>query len=114
MSPFSRIKRNLFKKGLRDLQLKANGHEEDNVPELTKRPFEQTISPTVCAFGEAAPRNGQAHRLWADWWFVSQHHLGQGMALCLSASVCKMGKMVVPTSQKHYKVRGVAFTEPDA
>lgn len=73
MSPFSRIKRNVFKKGLRDLQLKANGHEEDNVPELTKCPFEQTISPTVCTFGEAAPRNGHAHRLWADWWFVSQH-----------------------------------------
>lgn len=72
-SPFSRIKRSLFKKGLGDLQSKAGAHEEDNVPELTKCLFEQTILPTVCTFwGEGAVLcNGYEHRLQTDWWSVS-------------------------------------------
>lgn len=49
MSLLARIKSNLFKKVLRDLQLKAAAHEEDNVPELTKCPFEHMLSPSWSA-----------------------------------------------------------------
>lgn len=98
---------------------------EDKVPELAKCPFEHMLAPPWSALARTCrvPRTGSGSGAGQVCSPASTHllesHLalcvlGQVAALCLSAPICQMGKVKVPASQRHSKVRDVAFTEPDA
>lgn len=89
MSPFSRIKSNLFKKGLRDLQSKADAHEEDTVPQWTNCPIEQMLSPMVCTSREAVPVTVMSTVSEVDWVCSPEniHHFASHFWVCVLGQV---------------------------